>query len=169
MGRASTGAKSGLVAGLVWGIISAIFTAVALIALKQDIINALNSYISGNSAAQQVGLTANDLYNTVLVIGPVADIIVGLIVGMILGAIYGWGVNKIPGENYKVKGVVFGIILWLISAAFSAQSVGEYGILYTVFNLAGAFVGAIVYGYLLGTFYEKWSKEPVQSQTQVSQ
>ena len=169
MGRASTGAKSGLVAGLVWGIISALVTAVALIALKQYIINALNSYISGNSAAQQLGLTANELYNTVLIIGPVSDIIVGLIGGMILGAIYGWGVNKIPGENYKIKGVVFGIILWIIGAAFSALSAGEYGVLYTVFNLAGGFVGAIVYGYLLGTFYEKWSREPIQPEMQFSQ
>ncbi len=159
MGRASTGAKSGLVAGLIWGIISAVFTVIALIAVKQEIINALNTYLSGNT----LGLTADSVYNVLLITAPVIDVITGLIGGLILGAIYGWGVNRIPGKNDKIKGMVFGIILWLIfSVALNLGSITEYGLAYYLFTITGGFIGAIVYGYILGTFFGKWWKEPGQ-------
>ena len=108
------------------------------------------------------GITANSLYSLIIIIAPVGSVIVGLIGGAILGLIFAWAVGKLPGRNDKVKGVIFGMILWILfDVLFGLGSITEYGSLYYIVDIAGGFVGALAFGYVIGILYGKWSLQPI--------
>ena len=162
MGEYGTGAKSGLVAGLVYGIISGIIAAVGITLAKSEIIATLNKYIANYPTLVSAGITANSLYSAILILLPVISIIVGLIGGAILGLIFAWAVGKLPGRNDKVKGIIFGMILWILfDVLFGLGSITEYGSLYYIVDIAGGFVGALAFGYVIGILYGKWSLQPI--------
>ena len=162
MGEYGTGAKSGLVAGLVYGIISGIIAVIGLSLAKTEIIATLNKYIANYPTLVSAGITANSLYSLIIIIAPVGSVIVGLIGGAILGLIFAWAVGKLPGRNDKVKGLIFGMILWiLVDVLFGLGSITEYGSLYYIVDIAGGFVGALAFGYVIGILYGKWSLQPI--------
>ncbi len=168
MGKIANGAKAGALAGIIYGIISAIFTIVSLILLKTEIINALNHYISSTPLLSGTKITAEQIYNAEFTLGPVAGVIGGIILGLILGLIFAYVYNRLPGSSGKVKGIVFGLIMWIIlGALLGLASMSEYGTsYYLISDIVGAFIAAIVYGYLMGILFSRFeaAEAPVQSE-----
>lgn len=63
-----------------------------------------------------------------MVLAPVGLVLEGIIGGLILGAIFGIVVLRLPGKNDKIKGMAFGLILWiLVDVLIGYFSRSEYG------------------------------------------
>ncbi len=160
MGRGTTGAKAGAVAGILYGVVLSVLTEIILFVDKSSIMSALSVYAKDFSTAG-ITLSASSLYNSEVAIAPVGLIIEGIIGGLILGAIFGLAVHRIPGRNDKVKGVAFGIILWLLfDVLLGFLSRTEYGSTYYVLTVAAGLVSVAIYGYVLGALFGKWCVEP---------
>src|SRR5690242_15971110 len=94
------GAKAGAIAGVVTGIIEAIGS-YALFSLARDAI------MTGLPA----GVTIDQAAYLTVVSSFIGSIIGGIILGVIFAAVY----NKyMTGKSIPMRGIVFGIILWLI-------------------------------------------------------
>jgi uncharacterized membrane protein YeaQ/YmgE (transglycosylase-associated protein family) len=157
MGSSGNGAKAGLIAGIAYGVVLAVVAYAALVANKSTVISSITSSLSKSSST--VNITPEQVYNIALIVAPVFVVILGLVGGLILGAIYGRFVEKIPGGTTLMKGVIFGIILWLlVSVLGGVGDLGSYGAGYYLTNIAAGLVGALIFGVLLGTFYGRFSK-----------
>lgn len=159
MGESSTGIKAGAVAGIVYGIISAVITFVSLTVFKTQILNSLTKYMSNHPNVASLGYTAQKLYNTVVISGPVVQVIAGIIVGLIFGLIFANIHKHLPGSSMPVKGLIFGIILWLIlGVLLGLSSINRYGVSYFALSAGGSLIAALVYGFLLGKLYSSWQE-----------
>ncbi len=157
MGNGKTGAKAGLIAGLLYGIISGVGSYALLIVYKAQVMKSLSASIT--SAEKSIGLTATSLYSIQLNTAIIGGIIGGLIIGLILGHIY----KKLPGKSDILKGVSFGIILWIIfNVGIGALNIKTLGITYYISSVGIGIIGVIVYGYLLGYFFGKWNGDTVE-------
>lgn len=153
MGRAVDGAKSGLVAGIPYGAILAVASYFTTIALKQAIIQALTNDLPSNSP-----FTPQQLYSITLLIDPVVVIVGGIIGGLILGAIYGWAFPRLPGGRPILKGVIFGVILWVLLSVLAGLGNIQYGIGYYFAQVGVGLVASLLFGWLLGYFYGRFSR-----------
>jgi len=160
MGRGSTGAKAGLVAGIIYGIILSVLFEVVLFVEKSTVMAALAVYAKDLSNSSTT-ITASEIYHSVILIVPIGFMIEGIFGGLILGAIFGFTVQKLPGRNDKVKGIAFGIILWLLfDVLVGLGNRSEFGNTYYLLTVIGGLVGVVIYGYLLGLLFRKWWVEP---------
>ncbi len=156
MGRIGTGAKAGLVSGVVYGAISSITTYIMVLFAKEEIISAIRE-----SLPQDFPITAEQLFEFALIFSPIFVVIVGVVAGVILGVIYAWGYEKVPGGNSIFKGLVFGIILWVIIDVLLRLGNIQYGTTYFALSLAWSLVIALIFGALLGIFYDKFTPKEV--------
>lgn len=167
MSKASNGIKAGAIAGVVYGIISAVFALISLTMYKNQIINALQSYVNANSVLSSHGFTAQSLYRVELIAGPAVEVVLGIIVGLILGLIFSYISHRLPGSSNVVKGVILGIFLWLIlGVLMELANLKEYGSLYYELAVIGSLIAAVAYGVVLGKLYtrfEESGKEAVSS------
>ena len=160
MGRGSTGAKAGAVAGILYGAVLAVLTEIILYVEKSSIMSALSVYAKEFSTSV-ITISASSIYNSEVTIAPVGLIIEGIIGGLILGAIFGVAVHRIPGRNDKVKGIAFGLILWILfDVLLGLLSRSEYGNTYYVLTVVAGLVSVVIYGYVLGVLFGKWWVEP---------
>ncbi len=152
MGSTGNGAKAGLVAGVAYGIVLGIVSYFTLVSIKSTVITDITNSLPANST-----FTPDQVYNIALLIAPVFVIIVGVIGGLILGAIYGKLLERIPGGSPVIKGIIFGLVLWLLSSVIGGLgNLGEYGLEYYLANLGTGLVGALIFGVLLGYFYGRF-------------
>lgn len=88
-----------------------------------------------------------------------SGIIGGLIFGLIYAAIY----NSLPGSSSVAKGIVLAIIFWLIlSVGIGFVVSGIFGMTYYILNsIIIGLIGSIIWGYLLGKFWDKYSGQPI--------
>jgi len=94
-------------------------------------------------------------------IAPIGLIIEGINGGLILGVIFCLAVHKLPGRNDKVKGIAFGIILWLLfDVLLGVGNRSELGNTYYLLTVIAGVIGVVIYGYLLGLLFGKWWVEP---------
>ncbi len=155
MNSAGTGGKAGAVAGLVYGFISGIFAAIGLVIFKSQIMSLLEKVIQNNAAASV--LTASGLYNIALISAPVMAVVVGVLIGLILGLIFGAFHDKLPGKGTVLKGIFFGLILWLIfDVGIGGLDIVEYGFTYYLFNIGTGIIAVLAFGYVLSLMYERW-------------
>lgn len=168
MSNATTGLKAGVVAGLLYGIIDGIFAYLGLTIFKSVVMAALQKEAATESALLHVTITAQTLYNGAVAVSLVVAIVVGIIGGLILGAIFGALYNKIPGKSGPVKGLVFGFILWiLLNVLFGLPNIGTYNLTYYLFGIGGGIIAALVYGYLIGTLFGKWTVVPQKQEEEL--
>ncbi len=156
MGRVGTGAKAGTVSGVVYGAISAVFAYVSLLMIKEQMMAFIEESLPPNSL-----VTAEQIYAFLLIFGAVFTVIIGVVTGVILGVVYGWAYEKIPGGNSIHKGLIFGIVLWVIFDVLLGIGNVQYGITYLALNLAWGLVIALIFGVLLGVFYDKFTPKEV--------
>ena len=159
MGRIGTGAKAGVVSGVVYGIISSITTYMTVLFTKEEVISAIRASLPLDSP-----ITAEQLFDFVLVLSPIFVILLGLVVGVILGVLYGWGYEKIPGRNSIYKGLVIGVIFWIIFFVLLGLGNLQYGISYFMVNLTWDLVISLVFGVLLGVFYDKFTPKELANE-----
>ena len=155
MGNASTGAKAGAAAGVVFGVISAVLTYALLVAQKSIIISGIQGSLPANSP-----ITADQAYNIALYAGSGLAVIVGIIIGVILGVIYGALFNRLPGRTDLTKALVLGIIFWLLDGVLLGLSNLTYGGAYYAEHVVETLVLALIFSYLLATFYKRFSPPP---------
>lgn len=157
MGESSNGIKAGVVAGIIYGIISAIVMIVALIAFKSQVMSALTQYMGTHTIYAANGYTAQKLYSQYMISGPVVQIFAGIIVGLIFGLIFAHIHKHIPGSHMPVKGLIFGLVLWLIlGVLIHIGNLNQYGVYYFALTVGGSLIAALAYGYLLGRLYSSW-------------
>jgi len=153
MGRAIDGAKSGLVAGIPYGIILAIASYFTTVALKSTIIQALTKDLPSNSP-----FTPEQLYSITLLIDPIIVTVAGIVGGLILGAIYGWVFPRLPGGRALVKGLIFGIILWVIVSVLAGLGNLQYSPGFYIAQVGVGLAASVIFGWLLGYFYARFSR-----------
>ncbi|AGO60975.1 MULTISPECIES: DUF6789 family protein [Ferroplasma] len=156
MGKAGLGAKAGVVAGLVYGILDGIFAYVVLVIFKTDVMKVMST-LAAKETSLGIKVTGAQLYSTDLTLAPVEGIVGGLIIGIILGIIFAYTHNKIPGKNMIIKGEIFGLILWIIfDVLIGAVDISTYGLTYYIASIAFDIIPLVVFGFILGTLYNKW-------------
>ncbi len=158
MGKGADGAKAGILGGLVYAVVTAIFSYIALVTFKTQVMNVLQNEINSNSALSSTGVTAQQLYNLTLSFEVVIVVIVGIIVGLILGLIFAYVYGKLPGTKGAMKGLSFGVILFVISILITLSRSSTYGASYLEINAAGALIGALAAGYVMGMLFERFEE-----------
>jgi len=141
------------VAGIPYGIIEAAAAYLALASMKSTIISTISQRLPSNMT-----LTASQVYGIALLVAPVVTVVAGLIAGLILGAIYGWLYDRIPGGRAVLKGLIFGIIFWLIVSVLGGLANLEEGIGYYITSVGTGLLTALLFGGLLGYLYCRFSK-----------
>ena len=145
------GLKAGLIAGIVWGIIVGALLATLLTVFKSDVLN-------GISTVPGINMTTDQLYTITLEFGVGSSVVLGIIGGLILGAIFAAVYTAyMKSSSIRTRGLVFGIILWFIDLAFNGGGGSSSGTEYFVISIAGYLVASLVYGYLLGYFFERFT------------
>ena len=151
------GIKAGIVSGIVYGIIIGILSAIVTYIMWDTIFAAYESFfgdlgMSGLFTAAQISLS------TQIISGFIGGIIGGVIFGLIFGLIYAALYNSLPGSTSMMKGIVLMLIVWLIlSVGLGFFSIGMFGMTYYIVNsVVVGLIGTIIWGYLLGTFWDKF-------------
>ncbi|MEM2914978.1 MAG: hypothetical protein QXH91_06235 [Candidatus Bathyarchaeia archaeon] len=157
MGKVVTGIKAGVIAGVIYSIILAPFTYFTLVLFKEDIISIIMA-----SLPEGYSLTAEEIFSFALLIAIISVFIVGIILGVIVGLIYGWAYEKIPGRTAIIKGIIFGIILWLIFSVILGFGNLGYGVTYYLYSLVGDLIAYLIFGLLLGYFYNRFTLKTVE-------
>jgi hypothetical protein len=78
---------------------------------------------------------------------------------LIFGIIYGWAYDRIPGRTSAIKGIVFGLILWLIFSVVLGLGNLQYGIAYYLYGLGEGLITSLIFGVLLGFFYKRFTSK----------
>lgn len=141
------GASSGAIAGVVLGVILAILYFVLFTILTSSIKSAIQATTlpSGVTVDQVFALAL-----TFLLVGVVVgSIILGVFLGIIFAAVH---VMYMKGKSLAMRGLVFGIVIWLIGLAFNISNF-YYGTAYVASSVVIGLVASLIYGYLLGTLY----------------
>lgn len=142
--------ESGFLSGIFYGLLSASITYMFFTLYKEAIISEINATLPQNST-----MSAVQLYNTVLFLGPVMNMVLGLFGGLVMGVVFGAFYDKIPLQSYMIKGVLISLIVWLITNVSKITYLfsGDY---YVISGLAVALVS----GGLLGILYKRFSRKP---------
>jgi hypothetical protein len=155
LGNVANGVKAGVVAGVVYGIVLAILSYFTVISEKSIIISALTNNPPANSP-----FTPEQLYGIAVLAAPIVALIGGIIGGIIVGAIYGRLFERIPGHSSTVRGIVVGTALWLILSVLGGLGNLQYGIETYLSGIGVGLISALLFGFLLGYFYGRFSRPP---------
>ena len=143
------GAKAGIIAGVVWGVISGVISYALLQTYKSTVLPIIEKTIPNNST---IPLTAEQIFNIAVYGALFSAIIVGVIGGVILGLIFAAVKDAfLKKSSLIVRGVVFGIVLWLINMGVSLGSASTYGSGYFALTAGGSLIASLIFGYLLGS------------------
>jgi len=144
------GAKAGVVSGVVAGIILAIGYLVLFTIISDQIKTALQG------TTIPIGTTIDALLAFVMIILVVGTFLGTLIAGLILGLIFSVVADKyMTGKSYAMRGIVFGIVLWIIGILFNLGNF-YYGTTYVAASVIIGLAASLIYGWLLGTFYGRF-------------
>jgi hypothetical protein len=144
------GAKAGAFAGIVLGIILAIGYYV-LFTIISDTIKAA---IQGTTLP--AGLTVDLIFAAALLAIVIGTFLGSIVLGVILGLVFAAVESKyMTSKSLAMRGLVFGIIIWLLGLLFNIGNL-YYGTAYVVASVLLGLVGSLIYGYLLGTFYQRF-------------
>ena len=155
MAEYGRGAKAGLIAGLIWGIIVGALLATLLTLFKSDV-------LAGISQIPNNPMSPEELYTITLEFGVGASISLGIIGGLILGAIFAAVYNAyLRNSSIRLRGLVFGVVLWLIDLGLNGGGGLASGDEYFAISLIGYLVASLIYGYLLGYFFERFAPKNI--------
>jgi hypothetical protein len=157
LGNTVDGVKAGFFAGIVYGIVLAVLSYINVTSDKSVIIAAITKNTPATSP-----FTPDQLYAIVVIATPVVAAVGGVIGGVIVGAAYGRLFEKIPGASPTVKGIVVAIILWLILSVIGGLGNLQYGVEEYLGQIGVGLISALLFGFLLGYFYGRFSRLPVQ-------
>src|SRR5437899_8856922 len=149
------GAKAGAIAGVVLGVIEAI----GYVALFSFIMDSIRTAVQGTTLP--AGLTVDQVISATLYALVIFTFVGSIILGAILGVIFAAVHNKyMTSKSLPMRGIVFGIILWLIGIGFNIGNF-SYGTTYVAVSVILGLVASLIYGYLLGHFFKpKQASQP---------
>lgn len=160
MAQFGRGAKAGVLAGLISGVISGVFLYLELQVYKSQIITTIQNALPAGS-----NLDASALANFAILFVPVVMIFGGLIGGLILGLIFAAVQDKyMKRQSLPIRGLIFGLILFVIDIALNLGSV-NYGPGALASGLVFSLIGSLIFGYLLGLFFQKFGPTVTTQQT----
>ncbi len=152
----SQGLKAGLAAGVVYGLMIGLLHFGTLEACRTTQL----VYIQGQLDKIGSNATATDLFATDVIYYPMIYGLWSLVYGVIFGAVFAYVYTNLPGANSKIKGTVLGVAVFVIGifagpAFFGYQC--DPSFLPYIF-LAAGFPVAMVFGYVLGVFYDSFGR-----------
>ena len=152
------GIKAGIISGIIYGIIIGIFSAIVSFIMWDTISAAYDDVISGFGFGGLIEFTLEGQ----IINGFIGGIIYGIIFGLIFGLIYAAVYNSLPGSTSIMKGIVLMLIVWLIlSVGLGYLSIDLFGTTYYIVSLITGLIGSIIWGFLLGKFWDKYGgKQP---------
>lgn len=149
MAEFGRGIKAGIVAGIIYGILLGVLFGVVLTALVGTVPTGMENIPGMENISITVGALGAAVLIPMMIVG-------GIFFGIIFGAIYAAVYGSLPGGTSVKKGIVFSIILWLLT------SVGYYGMLalagtaaIAVFAVLGL-ISSLIWGALVGVFWDKF-------------
>jgi uncharacterized protein DUF6789 len=143
-------ARAGVAAGIISGSISAVGD--FLLADNYDIIGRTfqGTIFAPASAVESLAATA-------VYVLAVDVFLSGVIGGALLGLVFARVHDRyLKGRSLRVRGIVFGLILWLLLSATSFGS--EFGLLYDTLSAVIGLVAYLSYGILLARFYPMFKR-----------
>ncbi len=151
MAEYGRGAKAGLVAGIVWGITVAVLLISLLTIFKSDVLNSI-------STVPTVNMTPDQLYTITLEFGAGFAVLTGIIGGVVLGAVFAAVYQfYLKSSSIRIRGLVFGIVLWLIDLGINGTGGSASGVEYFTISIIGYLAASLLYGYLLGYLFERFT------------
>lgn len=113
-------------------------------------------YTFKNRTLNAVGVKDLSYFAAGLVLVAVSfGIVAGLIFGLIFGAVSG----LIPGKRMLTKGLLFGIVLWLIlHVGVDYLNYLRYGATFYFTDICLGLLTSVIYGTLLALFFERYQR-----------
>ncbi len=159
----SQGLKAGLAAGLIYGALVGILHAGLLEACRETQVQ----FISQNLISPPFRLrfisayqndNAFDIFVSDLTHFPLYWAIGGLVAGVFYGAIFKFLYNRLPGKNSRSKGIAAGLIAFVLGIflGLSGLEVSCSPSVFPFLALIISFPISVVFGYLLGIFYDSF-------------
>ncbi len=147
-------AKVGLVAGLAGGSILAAGNFFLL-----DNTSFVTTLLGGQVLPPELAISVDQLAFLLALAASIASLLFGVIGGALLGLVF----SAVKGRYLKTsslqrKGLVFGIILWIISGLYSL-TVLNFGVWIVSSSLVIGLVASLVYGYLLGRLFPRFERK----------
>lgn len=164
----SQGLKAGLAAGVIYGLMIGMLHLGTLEACRTTQL----AYIAEQLSKQipPTNATAADLFATDVIYYPMIYGLWSLIYGVVYGAVFALIYFWLPGSSSKKKGMVLGIPVFVIGilvgpAFFGYQCSPDY---LPYLFLASGFPVAVIFGYVLGVFYDSFGRLAKEESSQRS-
>lgn len=151
--------RAGLISGFVYSVISASAQILSVLAFKPEIISFLTDRISSNPTLFQ-NISATDLFSLSVSLIPMIAVTGGVLLGLVLAFLFSAEYGRLPGKPPYVRGLVFGLFLWIIlNVGIGLADFPQFGPYYYLAGLIGGFIASMAYGYTLALLYSYLSAE----------
>ncbi len=153
--------KTGLASGVIHGILQGVISLLTFVIYREQIIETIRNSIPSNV---NIPFTVEQLADMGMMFAIPGSIIGGMIAGVIVCFIFSFMYHELLGKNSKVKGI-FLCALLLVGVIFGEfvypGVVGGIFLLNTryLLLLPASFAFFLVFGYVMGMFYDKFGKE----------
>jgi hypothetical protein len=151
----SQGLKAGLAAGVIYAAIIGLMSLTTFLGCSSAQIAYIAAQHPSNVSASEI------FYGTDIIYYPMVYAVLTLIFGLIFGLIFALVYSKLPGSTSKFKGSVLGVAVFLAVAFIGPGFFEEYacgGSAFPYLILGLSVPAAILFGYLLGSFYDSFGR-----------
>ena len=159
MGSFFAGIKAGTLGGIVYVGAIAVFSIVVLYALKQD---ALKEIAQLNPTlcpmTPTVNGSAEDCFSSLVAVDVPFNAFLGFFIALLYAGIFGMYYDSFPGRSPTFKGLVVGAIVGF-SLIFFGFGGYVFNTVSAVATLAAIVPLTVLYGYLLGRLYKKYTRK----------
>lgn len=151
MGRLAIGAKVGALAGLIYARVESAVVAGLLLLFKDNVIAEISKGLPPGTV-----IKVETLYKVLVEGDVIIAALFGILAGIILGLVFAAVSDHIPGRRGFIKGVFFGLVLWVILHVI-ADYFGNlrYGLSFYVTDIGLGLITTLLYGTLLGMLFER--------------
>jgi len=156
MAELVSGAKSGVISGSIYGVINTVVINVVVTGLIFPTV--FPEFFVGGLRFLRI---------TVVAVWLIGGLIIGAFGGLVFGLIFAVLHGRLPGKTPKIKGIILSIVFWVIfgltqQLALSARWPPEAVFLISM-PIMTSLGTSVLWGILLGTFWERLSLEPETS------
>ncbi len=166
LGRLSQAAKGGLAAGLIFGFLIGILHLGTLAACSSSQLGYIHNRLATLGETNQ---SASTIFSFDLVYYPMVNGLTGFVLAEILAVGFGALYLKLPGRDSKRKGEVWAIPVYVVALivgpAYIPYQCSPVFIPYLA--TIACFPAAVVFGYLLGVFYDAFGRLAVEQKEEL--
>jgi len=153
--------KTGIVSGIIYGVLQGIVSVLSYVFYREQIIEMLRSSIPSNV---NIPMTMSQLADMGIIFAIPGSLIGGIIAGIITCFIFSLMHEELLGKNSKRKGVFLCVLLsagtLLGEIAYPGGMIAGIFMVQTRFPMLSplSFAFFLVFGYMTGSFYDRFSK-----------